>query len=203
MAPHTAPYDALMLVSFGGPERPEDVVPFLENVTRGRGIPRDRLEEVGEHYFLFGGKSPINDQNRALIAAIEEDFRSSGVDLPVYWGNRNWDPYLADTLRQMKADGIERVDVLVAVHVGQVGAAGALDEPRGTADGVEGADRRVDPARRHRVGALEELDGAGGVGTAGAGRSHSVIVPEAPQRDESSPEARAGYRRVTWSAVAR
>ena len=113
MAPHTAPYDALMLVSFGGPERPEDVVPFLENVTRGRGIPRDRLEEVGEHYFLFGGKSPINDQNRALIAAIEEDFRSSGLDLPVYWGNRNWDPYLADTLRQMKADGIERVACLV------------------------------------------------------------------------------------------
>ena len=113
MVPNAAPYDALMLVSFGGPEQPEDVVPFLENVTRGRGIPRDRLEEVGEHYFLFGGKSPINDQNRAFIAAIEEDFRSSGLKLPVYWGNRNWDPYLADTLRQMKADGIERVACLV------------------------------------------------------------------------------------------
>ncbi len=111
--PDIAPYDALLLVSFGGPERPEDVVPFLENVTRGRGIPRERLEEVGEHYFLFGGKSPINDQNRELIAAIEEDLRSNGIDLPVYWGNRNWDPYLADTLRQMEADGVRRAACLV------------------------------------------------------------------------------------------
>ena len=112
-APDIAPYDALLLVSFGGPERPEDVVPFLENVTRGRGIPRERLEEVGEHYFLFGGKSPINDQNRELIAAVEEDLRSNGIDVPVYWGNRNWDPYLADTLRQMEADGIRRAACLV------------------------------------------------------------------------------------------
>ncbi len=113
MAPDITPYDALMLVSFGGPEKPEDVVPFLENVTRGRGIPRERLEEVGEHYFLFGGRSPINDQNRALIAAIEEDLRSNGVDIPVYWGNRNWDPYLADTLRQMREDGVRRAACLV------------------------------------------------------------------------------------------
>jgi ferrochelatase len=113
MVLNAAPYDALMLVSFGGPERPEDVVPFLENVTRGRGIPRERLEEVGEHYFLFGGRSPINDQNRAFVAAVEEDFRTNGLDLPVYWGNRNWDPYLADTLRQMKADGIGRVACLL------------------------------------------------------------------------------------------
>ena len=113
MVPDAAPYDALLLVSFGGPEKPEDVVPFLENVTRGRGIPRERLEEVGEHYFLFGGRSPINDQNRAFIAAVEEDFRTSGLDLPVYWGNRNWDPYLADTLRRMKDDGIARAACLV------------------------------------------------------------------------------------------
>ncbi|MGZ6884235.1 MAG: ferrochelatase [Nocardioidaceae bacterium] len=108
-----APYDALMLVSFGGPERPEDVVPFLENVTRGRGIPRERLEEVGEHYFLFGGRSPINGQNRAFLAALREDLASAGIDIPVYWGNRNWDPYLADTLRQMKSDGVKRVACLV------------------------------------------------------------------------------------------
>jgi ferrochelatase len=108
-----APYDALLLVSFGGPEKPEDVVPFLENVTRGRGIPRERLEEVGEHYFLFGGRSPINDQNRELLAAIEEDLRSAGIDIPVYWGNRNWDPYLADTLRQMRDDGVTRAACLV------------------------------------------------------------------------------------------
>ncbi|TQK70776.1 ferrochelatase [Nocardioides sp. SLBN-35] len=105
----TDPYDALLLLSFGGPERPEDVVPFLENVTRGRGIPRERLEAVGEHYFLFGGRSPINDQNRALIAAIETDLAEHGLDLPVYWGNRNWDPYLADTVEQMARDGVRRV----------------------------------------------------------------------------------------------
>ena len=109
----TSPYDALLLVSFGGPEKPEDVVPFLENVTRGRGIPRERLEEVGEHYFLFGGRSPINDQNRAFIAAVEEDLRSTGIDLPVYWGNRNWDPYLADTLSQMRDDGVRRAACLM------------------------------------------------------------------------------------------
>ena len=106
--PDTSPYDALLLVSFGGPERPEDVVPFLENVTRGRGIPRERLEEVGEHYFLFGGRSPINDQNREFLAALREDLDGAGIDLPVYWGNRNWDPYLTDTVRQMAADGITR-----------------------------------------------------------------------------------------------
>ncbi len=107
--PDVAPYDALLLLSFGGPERPEDVVPFLENVTRGRGIPRERLEAVGEHYFGFGGKSPINDLNRALLADIRADLAAHGIDLPVYWGNRNWDPFLADTVAQMKADGISRV----------------------------------------------------------------------------------------------
>ncbi|MDQ6526480.1 ferrochelatase [Nocardioides sp. LHD-245] len=109
----TAPYDALLLVSFGGPEQPEDVVPFLENVTRGRGIPRERLEAVGEHYFLFGGRSPINDQNKALIAAVEKDLTEHGLDLPVYWGNRNWTPYLADTVAQMAADGVRRALCLV------------------------------------------------------------------------------------------
>lgn len=111
--PETRPYDALLLVSFGGPEAPEDVVPFLENVTRGRGIPRERLEQVGEHYHLFGGRSPINDQNRALIAAIEQDLAEHGVSLPVYWGNRNWAPYLADAVTQMAADGVRRALCLV------------------------------------------------------------------------------------------
>ncbi|WP_408895594.1 ferrochelatase [Nocardioides sp. R1-1] len=106
--PRTDPYDALLLLSFGGPERPEDVVPFLENVTRGRGIPRERLEEVGQHYYLFGGRSPINDQNKALIAAVERDLAEHGIDLPVYWGNRNWEPYLADTVTRMARDGVRR-----------------------------------------------------------------------------------------------
>ncbi len=113
MPPDSAPYDALLLVSFGGPEKPEDVLPFLENVTRGRGIPRERLEEVGEHYHLFGGRSPINDQNRDFIAAVEEDLGSAGIRMPVYWGNRNWDPYLVDTLQKMKNDGVQRAACLV------------------------------------------------------------------------------------------
>ncbi|MFF0835187.1 MULTISPECIES: ferrochelatase [unclassified Streptomyces] len=106
------PYDALLLLSFGGPEGPDDVVPFLENVTRGRGIPKERLKEVGQHYFLFGGVSPINDQNRDLLKALRADFAEHGLDLPVYWGNRNWAPYLTDTLREMAADGRRRVLVL-------------------------------------------------------------------------------------------
>ncbi|MFB7038712.1 MULTISPECIES: ferrochelatase [unclassified Streptomyces] len=107
-----APYDALLLLSFGGPEGPDDVVPFLENVTRGRGIPKERLKEVGQHYFLFGGVSPINDQNRALLDALRTDFARAGLDLPVYWGNRNWAPYLTDALREMITDGRRHIAVL-------------------------------------------------------------------------------------------
>ncbi|HEX4167287.1 MAG TPA: ferrochelatase [Bryobacteraceae bacterium] len=100
-------YDALLVVSFGGPEKPEDVMPFLENVTRGRGIPRERLLEVAEHYYQFGGKSPINEQCRALIAALRAEFARQQIELPIYWGNRNWHPLLADTLREMRADGVK------------------------------------------------------------------------------------------------
>ncbi|MEY9844865.1 ferrochelatase [Streptacidiphilus sp. BW17] len=107
-----APYDALLLLSFGGPEGEDDVVPFLENVTRGRGIPKERLVEVGRHYFLFGGVSPINAQNRELLQALRKDFADHGLDLPVYWGNRNWAPYLPDALRELLADGHRRVLVL-------------------------------------------------------------------------------------------
>jgi ferrochelatase len=99
-------YDAVLLLSFGGPEKPDDVMPFLENVLRGRNVPRERMLAVAEHYYHFGGKSPINDQNRALIAALEAELASNGVRLPIYWGNRNWHPLLADTLRQMRADGV-------------------------------------------------------------------------------------------------
>jgi ferrochelatase len=103
--------DALLVLSFGGPEGHDDVMPFLENVTRGRGIPRERLEEVAEHYHHFGGVSPINDQNKALIAAIEKELAAAGIDLPVYWGNRNWAPYVEDTWAQLAEDGIEHVYV--------------------------------------------------------------------------------------------
>jgi ferrochelatase len=103
----TQPYDAVLVLSFGGPEKPDDVIPFLENVLRGRNVPRERMLEVAEHYYHFGGKSPINDQNRALIAGLEQELARNGPRLPVYWGNRNWHPFLADTLRQMRTDGVK------------------------------------------------------------------------------------------------
>ncbi|HEU5348281.1 MAG TPA: ferrochelatase [Ktedonobacterales bacterium] len=99
------PYDAILLVSFGGPEDLDDIMPFLENVLRGRNVPRERMLEVAHHYELFGGVSPINQQNRDLIAALRESLDAHGIDLPVYWGNRNWHPLLPDTLRQMARDG--------------------------------------------------------------------------------------------------
>ena len=108
-----APYEAILLVSFGGPERPEEVMPFLENVTRGRGIPTERLAEVGQHYFLFGGKSPINDQCRRLLTALTNELRRRDLRLPLYWGNRNWYPYLHDELRAIERDGHRRVLVVI------------------------------------------------------------------------------------------
>ncbi len=102
------PYDSFLLVSFGGPEGMDDVLPFLENVLRGKNVPRERMLEVVEHYRQFNGISPINQQNRELLAAIEVEFREHGIHLPLYWGNRNWDPYFADTLRQMRDDGCKR-----------------------------------------------------------------------------------------------
>ena len=101
-------FDALLFVSFGGPEGMEEVMPFLENVLRGRNVPPERMREVAHHYELFGGVSPINGQNRRLIAALEKELAEHGPRLPVYWGNRNWHPLLADTLRRMKEDGVRR-----------------------------------------------------------------------------------------------
>lgn len=106
-------FDAFLLVSFGGPESPDDVLPYLENVTRGRGVPPGRLAEVAGHYQLFGGVSPINAQCRALVAALEKEFACHDIDLPVYWGNRNWHPLLTDTLEQMTAAGVRRALALV------------------------------------------------------------------------------------------
>jgi ferrochelatase len=101
-------YDAILVVSFGGPESNQDVIPFLENVLRGKSIPRERLLAVAEHYYHFGGKSPINQQTRELIAALEAELELHGPKLPVYWGNRNWHPLLPETLQQMQKDGIKR-----------------------------------------------------------------------------------------------
>jgi protoporphyrin/coproporphyrin ferrochelatase len=101
-------FDAVLVVAFGGPEGMDDVMPFLENVTRGRSVPTARLEEVAHHYARFGGVSPINEQNRALIAALRPELDAYGLDLPIYLGNRNWRPFLVDTLREMRDDGVRR-----------------------------------------------------------------------------------------------
>jgi len=106
-------YDAVLIVSFGGPEGPDDVMPFLQNVTSGRGVPAGRLSEVAGRYLDMGGVSPINAQCRRLIDALEQEFRQHDLDLPIYWGNRNWHPMLTDTVGEMAADGITRALAIV------------------------------------------------------------------------------------------
>jgi ferrochelatase len=139
-----APYDAVLLLSFGGPEGPPDVVPFLENVTRGRGIPRERLEEVAEHYLARDGRSPINDLNRALREALAQELGRRGIGVPVYWGNRNWDPYLVDTLRQAASEGATRIAVLVTSAYASYSGCRQYREDLAAALGELGeADRRL------------------------------------------------------------
>ncbi|MEP7034235.1 MAG: ferrochelatase [Dermatophilaceae bacterium] len=108
-----APYDGILLMSFGGPEGPEDVMPFLRNVTAGRGIPDERLAAVAEHYQRFGGKSPINDQNRALLGALRTELDRRGISAPLLWGNRNFDPFVTSTLREAHDAGLRRVVAIV------------------------------------------------------------------------------------------
>jgi protoporphyrin/coproporphyrin ferrochelatase len=114
----TDEYQAILVVSFGGPEKMEDVIPFLENVLRGRNVPRERLLEVAEHYAHFDGYSPINDQCRDLIAALDEELQRHDIELPIFWGNRNWHPMLAETMQQMADAGIERVLAYVTAGYG-------------------------------------------------------------------------------------
>jgi len=129
-----AQYDALLIVSFGGPERAEDVIPFLENVLRGRNVPRERMLAVAEHYYHFSGRSPINDYCRALMAALAPE-----VPLPIYWGNRNWHPMLADTMRQMERDGVRRaLAIATSAYAGYSGCRQYLED-------IEAARRAVGP----------------------------------------------------------
>ncbi|HYV61201.1 MAG TPA: ferrochelatase [Bryobacteraceae bacterium] len=131
-------YDALLIVSFGGPEKREDVIPFLENVLRGRNVPHERMLEVAEHYYHFGGRSPINDQNRALIEALRPV-----VKIPIYWGNRNWHPMLADTVRRMRDDGIQHAVAFVTSAFGSYSGCRQYieDIARARAEAREGAPR--------------------------------------------------------------
>lgn len=111
-------FDAFLLLGFGGPEAPEEVLPFLRTVTAGRGVPDERLAEVAEHYHHFGGVSPINAQNRALLAALGDEFAAAGIELPLYWGNRNSAPWLGDEVARMRADGVRRALVLATSATG-------------------------------------------------------------------------------------
>lgn len=131
-------FDALLIVSFGGPEKHEDVLPFLENVLRGKNVPRERMLEVAEHYYHFDGRSPINEQTKELIAAVEQEFRVHGVKMPVYWGNRNWHPFLAETLKQMQADGIRHAAALVTSAFGSYSGCRQYREDIGRAQQAAG-----------------------------------------------------------------
>ncbi|MCR9118890.1 MAG: ferrochelatase [bacterium] len=143
-------YDALLFVSFGGPEGPDDVMPFLENVLRGRNVPRERMLEVAEHYNHFGGVSPINEQNRQLIAAIKAEMATRGIDLPVYWGNRNWKPMLPDTLQQMANDGIEQAMAFFTTAYGSYSSCRQYRENVAKAcEAVEGAAPEVHKLRHY------------------------------------------------------
>lgn len=141
-------YDALLFVSFGGPERAEDVLPFLENVTRGRGIPPERLASVAEHYYHLGGKSPINDQNRALILALDRDLQAHGVHLPIYFGNRNWHPLLADTVAEMQSAGVQRaLAFITSAYSSYSGCRQYLEDIERARAAVPGAPM-IEPLRR-------------------------------------------------------
>lgn len=139
-------YDAVLLVSFGGPEGPDDVIPFLENVTRGRNIPRERLEVVGQHYALFDGVSPINGQNRELLRALRQQFDTDGIDLPLYWGNRNWHPMLSDVVADMVGAGHQRVLALVTSAFGSYSGCRQYSEDLARAIESSGADITIDKA---------------------------------------------------------
>ena len=138
-------YDAFLLVSFGGPEGPDDVMPFLENVTRGRGIPRERLAAVAEHYYAAGGVSPINQQCRDLLAAIGKDFAAAGLDLPVYWGNRNWDAVPDRHRAEMAAAGVHRALAFVTSAYGSYSSCRQYLDDIERAAGRGRAGRPADP----------------------------------------------------------
>jgi protoporphyrin/coproporphyrin ferrochelatase len=157
----TQTYDAFLLVSFGGPEGREDVIPFLENVLRGRNVPRERMLEVAEHYYHFGGVSPLNRQNRELVAALAEEFAANGIRLPIYWGNRNWDPLLPGAIRAMRDAGVKRALALVTSAFGSYSGCRQYREniaaARGAVENAPAID--VFPPFFNRVGFIDAVAG--------------------------------------------
>jgi len=185
-------YDAVLIVSFGGPQGPGDVLPFLRNVTRGRAIPSERLAEVGEHYRLFGGVSPINAQNAELVRQLRAELTRSGPDLAVYWGNRNWDPYLRDAVRQMRDDGVRRALAFVtAAYSSYSGCRQYRENLSAAVADVEGAPKIdkirpyfdhpgfVEPFAQSTVAALSELPAAARRGARLVFTTHSIPTAQA------------------------
>lgn len=172
MTPMT--YDAFLLVSFGGPEGLDDVMPFLRNVTRGRGIPDDRLAEVATHYQHFGGVSPINGQCRDLLAAIGASLGDAGIDLPLYWGNRNWTPYLTDTVRQMRDAGVHRALGFVTSPYG------SFSSCRQYLDDIEAARAAVGPGAPiiDKIRHYHDHPGHIGVHAAAVGAALAMLPPD-------------------------
>jgi ferrochelatase len=163
-------FDALLVLSFGGPERAEDVLPFLQNVVRGRQVPAARLEKVAAQYMRLGGRSPINDHNRALVTALRQK-----TDLPVYWGNRNWKPYLAGTVAQMAAGGVRRAAVLVTSAYSSYSSCGQYLED------IAGSRRQVGPAAPELVKLRPFFDHPGFVGPLAEGlKAVAAGRPDAP-----------------------
>jgi protoporphyrin/coproporphyrin ferrochelatase len=209
-------YDALLIASFGGPEKHEDVMPFLENVLRGRNVPHERTLEVAEHYYHFDGRSPINDQNRALIVALKEYFAlRERLALPVYWGNRNWHPLLADTVRQMRDDGVRHALAFVTSAFGSYsGCRQYIENIEQARAAVENAPRidKIRPFSAHPkfleamtdrvLTALEELPQGRLVFTA-----HSVPVamaqssPYVRELEQACAAVAGGLGRTEWKLV--
>jgi ferrochelatase len=178
------PYDGILLLSFGGPEKPEDVLPFLRTVTAGKGIPDARLEEVGQHYYGFGGRSPINDQNRALIAALRAELDRREIDTPVIWGNRNFTPFTLDALTEASERGLHRLVTIVTSAYSSYSSCRQYREDlaRAQAEAAEqGHEVTIDKVRPY-------------VGHPGFSRANSRLVTEAVRSVLREGEAEAGIR---------
>ena len=188
-------YDSLLLASFGGPEGPDEVMPFLERVTAGRGVPRERLEEVSHHYLALGGVSPINEQNRQLMAALRAELDARGIDHPLYWGNRNSAPFFADTLRAMSDAGHRSVLAIATSAYSSYSGCRQYRENLAVARTEAGLDGQLDIAKVHPYYEREGFTGwRVGVLSPDAGLVKAAGLP----LDPGDPIDMGGTRVTLW-----